>query len=223
MTIREYFKRRLVNLFEKVGLIDEINRRITKESTLPKFANNPHNVRIDLPRIIGDANRIYLGNDVTFGPGCWLIPIVEYPGKWIKHPDRRIEDQKFDPKLVIGNRVTATAGLQIFVQQEVVIEDDVMFASNIHINDALHGYMDANEPYKYQPLTRIAPIVIKKGCWVGQNVVILPGVTIGEYSIIGANSVVTKGIPPRSIAAGVPARIIRMWDDSSKTWTDVRK
>jgi len=50
--------------------------------------------------------------------------------------------------------------------------------------------------------------------------VILPGVTIGEYSIIGANSVVTKSIPPRSIAVGAPAKVIKQWDDKSDRWAE---
>jgi acetyltransferase-like isoleucine patch superfamily enzyme len=68
---------------------------------------------------------------------------------------------------------------------------------------------------------RIAPIVIKRGCWIGQNVVIMPGVTIGELSIIGANSVVTGNIPPRSIAVGAPARVIKTWDAASRAWVPV--
>ncbi|MFN6946982.1 MAG: hypothetical protein ACK4ND_18715, partial [Cytophagaceae bacterium] len=60
--------------------------------------------------------------------------------------------------------------------------------------DGLHGYENANEPFKYQKMFRIEPIHIKQGCWIRQNVVILPGVTVGEFSIIGANSVVNKSI-----------------------------
>jgi acetyltransferase-like isoleucine patch superfamily enzyme len=96
-----------------------------------------------------------------------------------------------------------------------------MFASNVHITDGLHGYENANEPYKYQKLFRIAPIRIKRGCWIGQNVVILPGVTIGELTIIGANSVVTKNIPDRCIAVGAPAKVIKTWDENTQRWVSV--
>jgi acetyltransferase-like isoleucine patch superfamily enzyme len=68
---------------------------------------------------------------------------------------------------------------------------------------------------------RIAPIVIKRGCWIGQNVVVMPGVTIGELSIIGANSVVIGNIPPRSIAVGAPARVIKTWDATARAWVPV--
>lgn len=68
---------------------------------------------------------------------------------------------------------------------------------------------------------RIAPIKIGRGCWIGQNVVVMPGVTIGEMSIIGANSVVTSNIPERSIAMGTPARVMKRWDEQKKDWVKV--
>ena len=88
----------------------------------------------------------------------------------------------------------------------------------IHINDCSHGYSNANEPYKYQEVSANSFIVIGKGSWVGQNVVILPGVKIGKYSIIGANSVVSRSIPARSIAVGAPAKVIKKWEDTTQKW-----
>jgi acetyltransferase-like isoleucine patch superfamily enzyme len=126
--------------------------------------------------------------------------------------------QEFDPKIVIGNRVTATGRLTLAAHAQITIEDDVLFAANVNLTDGLHGFEHADEPYKYQPIFRIAPIVIKRGCWIGQNVVIMPGVTIGELSIIGANSVVTQSIPARCIAVGAPARVIKKWDEATGRW-----
>jgi acetyltransferase-like isoleucine patch superfamily enzyme len=163
---------------------------------------------------------MFLGDDIWLGPGSFLNAITQYPTVSMQHPDlaRRGAVQTFNPKIVIGNRVTATAGLQIAAHAEIVIEDDVLFASNINLTDGFHGYEHANEPYKYQPIFNIAPIVIKQGCWIGQNVVISPGVTIGELSIIGANSVVTRSIPPRSIALGAPAKVVKQWDEKTEQW-----
>ena len=128
--------------------------------------------------------------------------------------------QTYDPQITIGHRVSATADLQLAAVKAIVIEDDVMFASNVHINDSSHGYDNANQPYKYQPLTNIAPIRIERGCWIGQNTVISSGVTIGELSIIGANSVVTCDIPARCIAVGSPAKIIKKWNENDQRWID---
>jgi acetyltransferase-like isoleucine patch superfamily enzyme len=190
-------------------------------ATLPRFGNDPKNLKIDLPRNISGAERIHLGEDIELGPGSFLIAVTRYPGRKMASADFPTEGQMFEPNLRIGNRVTATANLQIFAQESVIVEDDVMFASNVFLNDGSHGYQTATVPYKYQPIFNIAPIVVGRGSWIGQNVVIMPGVTIGEYVIIGANSVVTKSVPPRCIAAGSPARILKRWDEQDARWIAV--
>jgi acetyltransferase-like isoleucine patch superfamily enzyme len=198
-------------------LIQQANTRIA-DKTLPKFGNHPQNIRIDLPRRIINAQYMFLGENVWLGPGSLLLAATRYPTPPMQNPELKLSLQHFSPKIEIGNRVTSTADLQIAAHREVIIEDDVLFASNVHIEDASHGYLTATIPYKYQPISNIAPVLIKRGCWIGQNVVILPGVTIGECSIIGANSVVTSSIPERCIAVGAPARVIKQWDDSMHRW-----
>lgn len=187
-------------------------------ATLPKFGNNPKNLKIDLPRVICHPELIFLGDDVSLGHGTFLVAQTAYPA----FASGAAQIQQFPPtsksRITIGNRVTATANLQIAAMSEIVIEDDVLLASNINITDGLHGYKNAYEPYVTQAMCRIAPIRIKRGCWIGQNVVILPGVTIGEMSIVGANSVVTKSLPDRCIALGSPARVIKNWDDNAGKW-----
>jgi acetyltransferase-like isoleucine patch superfamily enzyme len=98
----------------------------------------------------------------------------------------------------------------------------VLLASNVTILDNSHGYENPDKPYKYQQLSRIAPVLIKRGCWIGENVVILPGATIGEMTIIGANSVVTRSIPDRCIAVGAPARISKKWERATQQWVPYR-
>lgn len=192
-----------------------------EETQLPVFASRPRNLRIRLPRRISGAEHIQIGDDVDLGPGCLLTAIDHYPPTPLQDRARPRAVQVFKPRIVIGNRVTATSNLTIGAHQEVVIEDDVLFASNINITDGLHGFTDATEPYKYQPIFRIAPIRIGRGCWIGQNVVVMPGVVIGEQTIVGANSVVTGNLPPRSIAVGAPARVIKQWDDGESRWVPI--
>jgi acetyltransferase-like isoleucine patch superfamily enzyme len=193
-----------------------------RRDALPQFANTPHNLKIELPRTIVQSKRIHIGDDVWLGPGCLLCPVSVFPSLPFWPRDREPTFvQRFEPRIVIGNRVVATARLTLGAHEEIVIEDDVMFADNVHMTDGLHGFENAEEPYKYQAMFRIAPIVIKRGCWIGQNVVVMPGVTIGELSIIGANSVVIGNIPPRSIAVGAPARVIKTWDATARAWVPV--
>ncbi len=210
---------RLVKIvIKKLGiLIHNMNSDIAS-ATLPKFGNTPKNIKICSPRRIINPEYMFLGDNIQLGPGSLLIAITHYPPISWKHPEKHQFTQKFTPKIIIGNRVTSTADLQIAAMSEITIEDDVMFASNINITDGLHGYENANEPYKYQKIFKILPIQIRKGCWIGQNVVIMPGVTIGEFAIVGANSVVTKSIPDRSIAIGAPAKVVKKWDECTQKW-----
>jgi acetyltransferase-like isoleucine patch superfamily enzyme len=181
--------------------------------TLPDFANQPERLKMPRPRTVRNPHFITIGNDCHLGRNATLAALTEY------HDGG---GQSFTPRLLIGNHVWATAYLQIYAALEVIIEDDVLIATNVFICDCLHGTSRADMPYLRQPLERIAPIHIGRGSWLGQNVVAMPGVTIGEFAVIGANSVVTKSIPPRSIAVGAPARVIRTWDETEKRWEDAQ-
>jgi acetyltransferase-like isoleucine patch superfamily enzyme len=191
------------------------------EGDLPAFANEPKNLKIELPRRLFEPQCMHIGDDVSIGPGSLLVAQTHYPTPVMQHPGRPVPVQRFEPRIVIGNRVTATGTLTLDAMEKIIIEDDVMFAANVTVMDGLHGFQSANEPYKYQPMWRIEPVVIGRGCWIAQNVVIMPGVTIGELSIIGANSVVTHSIPARVIAFGNPARVVKRWDEQNQCWLSI--
>jgi len=119
------------------------------EEDLPRFGNRPRNLRIELPRRIYNADHMFIGDDVLLGPGSLLVAQMLYPSYVMQDPGNPRPVERFDPKITIGNRVTSTGGLTISAVQEVVIEDDVMFAANVYVSDSLHGFAHANEPYKY--------------------------------------------------------------------------
>ncbi len=120
--------------------------------------------------------------------------------------------QKFTPVIKIGNNVSFNTDIHIGCINCIIIGDNCLFASRIFISDHNHG--DTTEemlqmfPMK-RPLISKGAIIIKNNVWVGEGVAIMPNVTIGENSIIAANAVVTKDIPPNCVAAGVPAKIIK--------------
>lgn len=188
------------------------------ERELPQFANSPKNLRIELPRRISSPNCFWFGDDVSIGPGSFLVGQTCYPSEVMRHPEREQRLQHFEPRIVIGHRVTATGGLTLAALHSITIEDDVMIAGNVFISDGSHGFDNVEVPYKYQPMTRIAAVTIKRGCWIGQNVSIMPGVTIGEMAIVGANSVVTRDVPAKSIVAGNPAKVLKRWDPTTDAW-----
>jgi acetyltransferase-like isoleucine patch superfamily enzyme len=90
----------------------------------------------------------------------------------------------------------------------------------VYITDQNHGYEDITIPISKQSQPERA-VSIGDGSWLGHGSVVLPGVTIGRHVVIGANSVVTKDIPDFSVAVGVPAKVIRRFDESRQEWLSV--
>lgn len=127
--------------------------------------------------------------------------------------------QKLNPEIIIGNNVYIGSDFTLYCANKVIIEDNVLIASNVFISDNNHG-INPNLDYKEQPLL-IKSVKIGKGAWIGEKVCVLAGAEIGEKSIIGANSIVTNNIPSYSIAVGSPAKVIKKWDFNGNKWVSV--
>lgn len=97
--------------------------------------------------------------------------------------------------------------------QAIVIEDAVMIGPELLVLSRNHIFTDADTPIGWQGVTDVDPPHIGYGSWLGARVILLPGVNIGRYCVVGAGSVVTRDIPDYSVAAGNPARVIRRWTD----------
>lgn len=103
----------------------------------------------------------------------------------------------------------------------ITIKENTLIASYVAVIGENHSVNpEIGVQYGDQPLIK-EDVEIGKNCWIGEKVVILPGVTIGDWSIIGACSVVNKSIPPYSIAVGNPARVVKRYDFESKQWKRV--
>nr|WP_244522749.1 acyltransferase [Geodermatophilus africanus] len=132
------------------------------------------------------------------GPGCWLeaAPRESGTARVVIH---------------IGDRVSVSGLATVSAVESVVIEDSVLIARGVYISDHSHG-VNADQPIRDQGITGVAPVRVERGAWLGQNAVVLPGVVVGHGAVIGANSVVSRDVPPRSVAVGAPARIVRSLD-----------
>ena len=123
--------------------------------------------------------------------------------------------QKFSPEIIIGNNVIFNTDVHIGCINKIIIGNDVLLASRIYIADHSHGKVIKEElstPPTERELFSKGPVVIEDRVWIGEGVCVLAGVTIGKGSIIGANAVVTRSIPPNSVAAGIPAKVIKQLD-----------
>lgn len=117
-------------------------------------------------------------------------------------------------KISIGKNVVIRPGSILHADERpgekgIIIEDQVLLGSNVHIYTNNHKYDNLNTPIINQGYYPSKQVVLKRGCWIGAAVIILPGVTIGENTVVGAGSVVTKDIPGGVVAFGIPARISR--------------
>lgn len=167
------------------------------------------NCTISLPFKSSNTKDIFLGNRVWINAGAWIDCFTEYAG------------QQWHPKLEIGDDTGIGYRSHIMVIGHMKIGKKVMIANNVYISDNLHGFENIDVPIVAQPLKH-ATVEIEDDVWLGENVCVLPGVTIGRHSVIGANSVVTKDIPPYSVAVGSPAKVIKQYNHDSKQWETLK-
>ena len=117
--------------------------------------------------------------------------------------------------VVIGNRTRIGFGNTVI--GPVQIGNDVSFAQNVVITGLNHNYRDATVSISNQGISTNR-VIIDDDVWIGANSVILPGVSIGQHSVVAAGSVVTRPVPSYSVCAGNPARVIKQYDFDKKEW-----
>ena len=136
------------------------------------------------------SGRLQLGPHVLLEPNVWIT----------------IAD---GGHVSIGEGTFLNIGVMVACHESVCIGAHCMFANGCFISDASHRFDDPELPVPWQGFTSKGPTSVGDNVWCGVNVVITTGVTVGERSVIGANSVVTRDLPPYSVAAGAPAKVLR--------------
>lgn len=167
---------------------------------LPKFKSVGKKPNFNFPIYKHGLSNVVLGDNFHCGERLKLRTFSDW------------RDKRFKPEIIIGNNVNIESDCHISAINSVIIDDNVLIASFVYISDHAHGEISAEiltTPPLERPLVSKGPVRICKNVWLGEKVTILPGVTVGEGSIIGANSVVTKDIPPFCVACGCPAKIIK--------------
>lgn len=123
--------------------------------------------------------------------------------------DVNIEKQAyFTPELRIGDR--SGVGIRCEMNGPVTIGNDVMMGPEVVVYTRGHNYDRSDIPMMDQGMTEAEPVVIGNDVWIGRRAIIMPGVTIGDGSVIGAGAVVTKDVPPYAVVGGVPAKILKV-------------
>lgn len=173
------------------------NGRIAKRTNISVTARNSLTIGNDFS--IGEGVNIYvhgkwtLGEQVTIASNCQIFA----------------REPNSNGKLIIGNGSAIGDYSIIDISEDVIIGNNVALGPRCTIYTHDHNYKEVNivAPWKGSPVKR--PVIINNGAWIGSNVLILPGVVIGENAIVAASSVVTKNIPANCIYGGVPAKDLR--------------
>jgi len=195
---------------KRYGIVGFMRLVLAKFHTVIFFSNSR---LIRLPFDIRNKSNIDLGKNLTCGSYCRIEA----------HPTPATRNKKL---LIFGENVQINDFVHIVAVDRVFIGNNVLMASKIFISDSNHGDYagDKQSSPEENPMDRTLhsePIVIEDNVWLGEFVTVLKGVTIGKGSIIGSMSVVSKDIPPYSIAVGSPAKVIKRYNFNSKKWEKI--
>lgn len=172
-----------------------IERKARASALCERYNSTPYTDKPERTRILHElfgsiGSNVSVGDHFTCGFGC---------------------------NIRIGNNVSVNLNCTFIDCNSITIGDDVLIAPHVHLNTATHPveweeranpeWAPGSSVYRWR--TYAKPIRIGSRCWLGAGVIVLPGVSIGEGSVIGAGSVVTRDIPPHCVAVGNPCRVIR--------------
>ncbi|MDI9404278.1 MAG: acyltransferase [Limnohabitans sp.] len=184
--------------------------RVARLARLPlhrwRLARFGSKSRMDFPAFIVGGRSIEIGHDVRIGRGARFEAHFTAPGV---------------VRLRIGDQTRVAPHVHIGAAERVEIGRECGIGSYTWITDHDHDTTDPMHSVVTHQRIVVAPTIIGDRVYIGERVAILRGVTIGEGSVIGTNSVVTTDIPPYSIAAGVPARVLRQFDRATGEWRAV--
>ena len=161
-------------------------------------------VRFEIP------SRMFINNRVFIGENCWISAgsirgeITFGDDSFIAHSCTLTAQ---GGSIQIGKHVHVSRSTYINGIGDIEIGDDTLIGPNVVMISGNHPFDRVDIPIRLQGVQK-AKITIGKDVWLSANTTIVPGVTIGDGCVIGAGAVVTKDIPPYSIAAGVPARVV---------------
>jgi acetyltransferase-like isoleucine patch superfamily enzyme len=175
---------------------------IIKKNLYGKFGKNSI---LQKPLLIYNRKYIFIGDNVTIRPGIRLEPINSYG------------IQTFKPHISIGDGTCIEQYCHITCTNSILIGKDVTIAAFSYISDTDHDYTDIDNGILSQSLI-VKRTSIGDQSFIGMGARIMPGVRIGKHCVIGTNSVVTKDISDYSVAVGIPAKVVKKYNTTTKLW-----
>lgn len=165
------------------------------------------------PLVIRGRKYIDFGEGLTTGAGCRFDC---YPG-----------NRPNEVKIRFGKNVQINDYVHMVGMESISVGNNVLMASHVFISDNSHGSYKGDENDSFPivpPIEReyyTAPVIIGNNVWIGEGVIIMPGVSIGDGCVIGARTIVNKDVPKFSIAVGSPMRIIKQYNFETRHWENI--
>jgi lipopolysaccharide O-acetyltransferase len=156
------------------------------------FASFGRGTVIQLPVRLHGERRIAIGSGVYVGADSWLQTLGE-------------------GRLEVGDGSSLAGGCVLSAAASVRLGKKVLVARNVYVSDHIHAYADPDRAVVEQGLAQLDAVDIGDGAWLGENVVVCPGVTIGRGAVIGANAVVREDVPDHAVAVGIPAHVVSVF------------
>ena len=149
---------------------------------------------------VGPGVKLEIGREAVLRLGRW---------SWIGHGTKiRVHEGECEigAKTVLGQECTISCFQRVSIGRECILADRVMLI------DFDHGVVEVERPIRHQGIYK-RDVDVGSNCWIGYGACILRGATVGDNAVIGSNTVVTKEIPANAVAAGAPARVLRMREE----------
>lgn len=168
---------------------------------LLKSSNN----NVIISPILISFGYLSLGKNVFIRNGARIEAIVRYQGV------------SFSPKILISDNVNIEQNIHLTCANYISIGKNTSISANVTITDINHPYENILLAPEFQAI-EVLSVEIGEDCKLYNNVVILPGIKVGNHVVVGANTVVTKDIPDYCVAVGNPAKIIKRYNFDTKSW-----
>lgn len=195
----------------EIGLAEYLRTQYERKALLElysRFAIGDGDFDTLMRRTIWRAVVRQLGHSVHIGSGVGFKHLETFEiGNQVFIGSQSYIQGRFDGKCIIGNHVWI-GPQSYFDARDLILEDYVGWGPGAKVLGSTHTGLPLNVPVIQTDL-EIKPVKVEAGADIGMNAVILPGITIGKGSIVGAGAVVTKDVPPFAIVAGVPAQFLR--------------
>lgn len=192
-------------------LLGKIKHKIQKLYWSRRFGAMVGYIRMGKDITFQNPECLYFGKGIGIGKYAYFLPCTEYAGI------------KYSPKITIGDGTWIGIRNSFACIDKIEVGKNVLFAGYVHVTDHSHGYENVDEPIMEQKLISKGPVTIEDDCWLGFGSEILSGVHIGRHAIVAARAVVTHDVPPYSIVAGNPARVVKQYNFETKRWECVEK